>query len=325
MAGTGFRALAGKLVGDRLVAPELLPRLDAVRDRAGAINARIEASRETEALLNGFAGGHLPAGPSGVLTRGREDILPTGRNFFSLDPRRTPTKAAAMVGRSLAEAMLAKYLAEEGRYPHNIAIYWMANDIMWADGEAMGQIMHLLGVRPRWEADGRVSRFDIVPLAELKRPRVDVTIRASGLIRDNFPDRLEYLDDVIAAVAALDEPEEDNFVRAHALATLRQEGASPDDRDALRRASLRIFSARPAPTRPESTWRSTPRPGRPKATCPTSSSTGTASPTAGASTAARPSRNWPTPCAPSRSRPTRWSRTSTTCSAAAAISAPTAA
>jgi len=250
VAGSGFRRLAAELLGERLTAPELLPRLDAVRDRASAINARIEASHETEALLRGFAGGHLPAGPSGVLTRGREDILPTGRNFFSLDPRRTPTKAAAMVGRSLAEALLDKYLTEEGRYPQNVAIYWMANDIMWADGEAMGQIMHLLGVRPLWNADGRVSRFDIVPLAELARPRVDVTIRASGLIRDNFPDRLEYLDDVIAAVAALDEPEEDNFVRAHALAKLRQEGTSPDDRDALRRASLRIFSARPGTYQP---------------------------------------------------------------------------
>ena len=245
VGGSGFRSLARELLGVRLIAPEHLPRLDAIRDRALAINARIEASREMEALLRGFSGGHIPAGPSGVLTRGREDILPTGRNFYSLDPRRVPTKAAAMVGKSLAEALIAKHLREEGRYPQNVAIYWLANDIMWADGEALGQMFHLLGVRPRWGGDGRVSNFEIVSLVELGRPRIDLTVRASGLIRDNFPDRLELLDAAIAAVAALDEPGEQNFVRAHTLEKLRQEGASETDAAAMRRASLRIFGSRP--------------------------------------------------------------------------------
>jgi len=245
MTGAGFRALAGELLDAHLVCPEVLPRLDAVRDRAVRINHRIEASREMEAFCGGCAGGHIPAGPSGVMTRGREDILPTGRNFYSLDPRRVPTKAAAMVGRALAEALLAKHLREEGRYPRNVALYWLANDIMWADGEALGQMFHLLGVRPCWGGDGRVSDFAVVPLAELGRPRIDLTVRASGLIRDNFPDRLELLDAAIRAVAGLDEPVEDNFVRAHTLEKLRREGARETDADALRRASLRIFGSRP--------------------------------------------------------------------------------
>jgi cobaltochelatase CobN len=245
MGNGAFQAAVVELLGERLIAPEFLPQLDAQRDRALDIHRRIEASDEIGALLNAFSGGHVPAGPSGVLTRGREDILPTGRNFYSLDPRRAPTKAACMVGRNLAEALLAKHLREEGRYPESVAMFWMANDIMWADGEAMGQMLHLLGARPRWTSDGRVSGVELVSLEELGRPRIDLTVRASGLIRDNFPDRLELLDDALAAVSALDEPEDMNFPRKHTLERLRQAKASVEDPEALRRASLRIFTSRP--------------------------------------------------------------------------------
>jgi cobaltochelatase CobN len=249
MGNGGFTGLARKLLAGRMRDDSHLPRLNPIRDRIAGINARVEASREIESLLNGFSGGHIPAGPSGVLTRGREDILPTGRNFYSLDPRRVPTKAAAMVGRSLAEALIAKHIKEEGRYPENVAVFWMANDIMWADGEGMGQIMNLIGVRPVWTS-GRVEGLEIVSVAELGRPRVDVTIRVSGLIRDNFPDRMELLDQAIAAVAELDEPEDMNFVRKHALEKLRAEGQDPGDREAMRRATLRIFTSKPGTYQP---------------------------------------------------------------------------
>ena len=98
----------------------------------------MEATDETGSLLSAFTGNYVLPGPSGIITRGREDILPTGRNFYTLDPRRLPTRAAWRVGQNLARALIAKHLEEEGRYPENVAMFWMCNDMMWADGEGMG-------------------------------------------------------------------------------------------------------------------------------------------------------------------------------------------
>jgi len=178
---------------------------------------RLVASREMEALLRGFAGGYIPPGPSGLITRGRDDVLPTGRNFYTLDPQRVPSRPAWEVGQRLGQALLDKYFTETGEYPENVALFWMANDIMWADGEGMAQIMYLLGVKPRWQSNGRVQGFDIIPLNELNRPRIDVTVRVSGITRDNFPNCVELLDETIQAVAALPEDPARNFVRRHSL------------------------------------------------------------------------------------------------------------
>jgi cobaltochelatase CobN len=109
-------------------------QLEAIRDKVLDIQARLEASMEIEALLNGMNGGYTEAGPSGLITRGRDDVLPTGRNFYSLDPYRVPTKTAWKVGEKLGRSVIAKHQKEEGRYPENIAFFWMCNDIMWAEG-----------------------------------------------------------------------------------------------------------------------------------------------------------------------------------------------
>jgi len=209
-----------------------------VVERIADLNNRITASKEIESLLHGFEGGYIPAGPSGLITRGRDDVLPTGRNFYSLDPKRVPTRAAWRVGQQLSRAVIDKYLDEEGRIPENIAFYWMASDIMWSDGEGMAQIMNLLGVEPTWQGNGRVNGFKVIPLEELGRPRIDVTIRVSGITRDNFPNCIEYIDEAIQAVASLDEPVEQNYPRKHSL--VRLEGGS-DWRD----ATLRVFSSKP--------------------------------------------------------------------------------
>lgn len=232
---------AAAVLGENLSAPEHLDELNSLLPRVLDLNERVEASREMEALLAGFAGRYIPAGPSGLITRGRDDVLPTGRNFYSLDPHRVPTKAAWEVGKRLAEKVLLKHLTEEGRYPENIAIYWMCNDIMWADGEGLAQMLYLLGCRPKWLPNGRVAGIEVIPLAELGRPRVDVTVRVSGITRDNFPNCIELLDEAVQMVAALDEPLEMNFVRKHTLAQL--DGAT--DAAAWREATLRIFASKP--------------------------------------------------------------------------------
>jgi cobaltochelatase CobN len=210
--------------------------IDSVRDN-------ILASDEIGALFNGFRGGYVPPGPSGLMTRGRPDILPTGRNFYSLDPHKLPSPLAWETGRQLAEKSLDKYLEEEGTFPENIAFHWQATDIMWTDGEGMAQMLHLLGVCPLWQPNGRVRSFTIVPLAELGRPRIDLTVRVSGITRDNFPSCIDLLDEAVRAVSALDEPMEMNYVRRHTLERLGSE--SEENEAALRRATYRIFASQP--------------------------------------------------------------------------------
>jgi len=217
-----------------------------IRRRVLDISARLEASDEVGALLKGFDGGYIEPGPAGLISRGRDDVLPTGRNFYSVDPHRVPTKAAWRVGVRLADLLIEKFRREnDGRFPETVALYWMASDIMWSDGEMMAQILHLLGARPVWEANGRLGGFEIVPFSELGRPRVDVTVRVSGILRDNFRNCMEFVDEVISAVAALDEPPEQNFVRKHTLERLKEADAASDATDAFRKATLRLFCSKP--------------------------------------------------------------------------------
>jgi cobaltochelatase CobN len=186
----------------------------ALREKVLDLFRRIEASQEMKSLLHGLDGGFIEPGPSGLITRGKPDVLPTGRNFYSLDPATVPTKAAWRVGRKLAHLLIAKYEVEHGRIPENVAMYWMASDIMWADGEQLAQILFLLGVEPIWKG-GRVKGYRVMSLEELGRPRIDVTVRASGITRDCFYNCIELLDQAIQEVAALDEPVEMNFLRKH--------------------------------------------------------------------------------------------------------------
>jgi len=215
-------------------------QLEAIREKALDLQARMEASLEIESLLNGMDGGYIEAGPSGLITRGRDDVLPTGRNFYSLDPYRVPTKTSWKVGQKLGAAVIAKHQKEEGRYPENVAFFWMCNDIMWADGEDMSQMLFLLGTEPVWQSNGRLKGFQVIPLEELGRPRIDLTVRVSGITRDNFPSCIETIDEAVQAVAALDEPLEMNSVRKHTLENL--ENCTAKD---WREATLRIFASKP--------------------------------------------------------------------------------
>ncbi|HEX59517.1 MAG TPA: cobaltochelatase subunit CobN, partial [Methanomicrobia archaeon] len=205
----GFNVLDSN--SQREIAEELYRIVKKISD----VSSRVDASDEMRSLLRGFDGGYVEPGPSGLVTR-KPEVLPTGRNFYSLDPERIPTKAAWEVGKRLAEKLLERYLKEEGRYPENVAMYWMCSDIMWTDGEQLSQILYLIGVEPLWE-DGKVRGFRIIPLEELGRPRIDVTVRVSGITRDNFSNVIELLDEAFHEVASLNEPLELNYVRKHAL------------------------------------------------------------------------------------------------------------
>jgi cobaltochelatase CobN len=233
-----------KELRDEIIDPGALSRnLEKPLKRLMGIRSRLSRTKEIPSLLSAMEGKYLPPGPSGIITRGQEDILPTGRNFFTLDPRRLPTPAAALVGKKLAKAIAEKHLKEEGRYPENVAMFWMCNDLMWADGEGLGQILSFLGVRPLWTPDGRVVGTFVIPLSELGRPRIDVTIRVSGLLRDSFPGAMDLVDEAVRSVALLDESPDDNYVKKHTLERLKS--LPQDSPDSIRKATYRIFSAMP--------------------------------------------------------------------------------
>jgi len=205
------------------------------------------ATDEIDNLLHGLSGGYVPAGPSGSPTRGMASILPTGRNFYSVDPRSVPSQSAWRVGQQLANEVLSRYVRETGGYPESVAISIWGTSAMRTHGDDVAQILALLGVRPVWQHENRrLTGVEVIPLEELKRPRIDVTTRISGFFRDAFPQLIDLIDDAVNSVIALDEPLSQNFVRKHYLAELSEwigKGLTEDE--ASQRAAFRIFGAKP--------------------------------------------------------------------------------
>jgi cobaltochelatase CobN len=210
----------------RFAATEVVPRLLRTPDEVGN-------------LLRGLDGGYVPAGPSGSPTRGLVNVLPTGRNFYSVDPKALPSALSWEVGRELADALVRRYLGEEGRCPETVGIVVWGTAAMRTQGDDIAEILALLGVRPVWnEESRRVTGLKVIPLEELGRPRVDVTVRISGFFRDAFPNLISLMDEAFTTVANLDEPADKNFVKKHADEEKRN-GADE------RRATTRIFGSKP--------------------------------------------------------------------------------
>ncbi|MEU6039175.1 cobaltochelatase subunit CobN [Actinomadura sp. NPDC047616] len=207
-------------------AAEVVPRLSATRDEIGAV-------------LHALSGGYVPAGPSGSPTRGLVNVLPTGRNFYSVDPKAIPSRNSWEVGVALADSLIRRHLDDTGDYPASVGLTVWGTSAMRTQGDDIAEVLALIGCRPVWDdASRRVTGFEIVPLEELGRPRIDVTLRISGFFRDAFPHVIALLDDAIGAVAALDEPADRNFVRRHAVADRAVHGD-------WRRATTRIFGSKP--------------------------------------------------------------------------------
>jgi cobaltochelatase CobN len=242
-------------LAQKLVAKELVP--EASWHRTRAVLTEIETRfapdldrsgpAEIGGLLTALNGQFVPPGPSGALTRGRPDVLPTGRNFYSLDSRAVPTPAAWELGRKSAELVIERYVQDHGDWPRALAISAWGTANMRTGGDDVAQAMALIGVRPQWEmASRRVTGFEIIPLAKLGRPRVDVTFRVSGFFRDAFPTQINLLDSAVRAVAALNEPEGENPLAENAAtetARLIEEGATP--KAASRVAGSRVFGSKP--------------------------------------------------------------------------------
>ncbi|PIE77175.1 MAG: cobaltochelatase subunit CobN [Clostridiales bacterium] len=202
---------------------------------------------EVEHLIKGLNGQFIPPGNSGNISRGGVDILPTGRNFYTVDTRTVPTKSAWQTGIQLGDAVLRDYYVENGSYPQSVAIVLWGLSTIRSKGDDLAEIYYLLGVKPVWnEGSGRVVGLDIIPLKELGRPRIDVTVRISGVFRDMFPNQIKLIDRAINMIAELDEPAEYNYLAHHFKADLAKNiAAGMSDDEAKINAHARIFGARP--------------------------------------------------------------------------------
>ena len=202
---------------------------------------------EMDALTRGLSGRFIGPGPSGAPTRGRPEVLPTGRNFYSLDSRALPTPVAWRLGWASAEALVERHLMDNGNWPRAVALSAWGTSNMRTGGDDMAQALALLGVRPTWDANSRrVTGFEVIPLDVLARPRVDVCLRCSGFFRDAFPAQMTLFDRAVRKVAELDEPPEMNPLAATVKAeTARYMRAGATREDAARQSTYRIFSAKP--------------------------------------------------------------------------------
>ena len=206
-----------------------------------------QTHQEIDYLLKGLDGRYVPPGPSGAPTRGRLDVLPTGRNFYSLDSRAIPTQTSWDIGRRAAEALIERHLQDHGEYPTTLGLSVWGTSTMRTGGDDIAQAMALLGVQPVWDrASGRVIDFEVITRASLGRPRVDVMLRVSGFFRDAFAHVIDLFHQAVEAVAQLDESPLDNPLRASLekdQTFWEQEGLSPEQ--AKEQASYRVFGSKP--------------------------------------------------------------------------------
>jgi cobaltochelatase CobN len=202
---------------------------------------------ETAAVLTSLAGGFIAPGPSGAPSRGRPDVLPTGRNFYSVDVRAVPTETAWRLGWQSASLVAERYFQEEGEWPKSLVLTCWGTANMRTGGDDIAQALALIGARPVWEqGSGRVTGFEILKLSELGRPRVDVTLRVSGFFRDAFPHQMDLFDSAARAVGALEEPEEANPIAARMRSeSERLQADGLDKNEAERRAGFRVFGSKP--------------------------------------------------------------------------------
>ena len=202
------------------------------------------ASEEIPRTAEALAGEYVPPGGSGAPTRGGVDLLPTARNFYTLDPRKIPAKSAWRVGREVAEGTAERHADEHGAYPEEVGVVAWGTPTVRTRGETVAQVLALMGVEPEWTDAGRVDGVSPIPLDELERPRIDVTTRVSGLFRDAFPQAASVVHDAVDAVVDLDEPHEMNYVKKHVEEeTERLEEAGVDDPETA--AKHRVFTTRP--------------------------------------------------------------------------------
>ena len=203
--------------------------------------------REMESTEKGVNGKFISPGQSGCPTRGNIDILPTGTNFYAIDPNKIPSRAAWKVGVQLGDKLIERYLQDEGKIPKNIALLIYGGETMKTNGDDIAEALYLMGVKPIWLNNGdRVIGLEVIPYEELKRPRIDVTLRITGLFRDTFPILIKLLEEAVNLVTQLDEPEEINYIKKNInedISQLLKDGY--DLKEAEELSKMRVFGCPP--------------------------------------------------------------------------------
>lgn len=209
--------------------------------------ALLRTVEERTNTLSALCGNYIEPSPGGAPTSGGADLLPTGRNFYGVDPRTLPTQIAWELGKKLGDEAINQFVLEEGSYPESVGIVLWATSNLRSHGQCVAEFLYLMGLKPVWQPGSRrVCDLEIIPLSELKRPRIDVTGRISGLFRDSMPGSVIWLDDAVRRIAELDEPLDLNFIRKHVLAdTAELVEAGMEEKEAFREASFRIFGDPP--------------------------------------------------------------------------------
>ncbi|MEP0944139.1 MAG: cobaltochelatase subunit CobN [Rhizobiaceae bacterium] len=240
---------SGLVDGDIEANPDWLATAEVLGGMQNTVLPRVQACgpAEIDGFLSALDGHFVSPGPSGAPTRGRDDVLPTGRNFFSVDSRSVPTPAAWHLGQKSAELLITRHRQENGEWPTSLGLSAWGTSNMRTGGDDIAQAMALIGVRPVWDhGSRRVTGTEIITIAELGRPRVDVTLRISGFFRDAFPAQIELLDKAVRAVGALEEDAADNPIAARMVeeeAKLIARGQ--DEKSARLQAGHRIFGSKP--------------------------------------------------------------------------------
>ncbi len=185
-------------------------------------NLLMRSTDELTNLLRGLNGEYIPPAPGGDLLRDGAGVLPTGRNIHALDPYRMPSAGAYERGREIGRKIIQQHLQEQGKYPETVAVLLWGLDAIKTKGESLGIVLELVGAEPVKEGTGRIVRYELKPVSEVGHPRIDVLGNLSGIFRDTFVNIIELLDDLFQRAADAEEPEEENFIRKHALALKMQ-------------------------------------------------------------------------------------------------------
>jgi len=242
--------LAYQFVSGALICPDFMKKTQQVIyfvDKVLRPQVQNCGAYEMEALLKALDGEFVPPGPSGAPTRGRLDVLPTGRNFFSVDNRALPTPAAWDLGARSAEMLITRYVQEHGDWPRSMALTAWGTANMRTGGDDIAQALALIGAKPMWDmGSNRVTGYEIIPLVKLGRPRIDVTLRISGFFRDAFPEQIMLFDQAIRAIGALQGEGEQNPIAAHMSQEIAAHLDLGHEQDtATRQAGYRVFGAKP--------------------------------------------------------------------------------
>lgn len=223
-----FQKRASRLA--RFICKELVPKL-------------METREEEDHLMDGLSGRYIEPGPSGSPQSVGISLLPSGRNFYGADPRGLPSPAAWELGKKLGDSLIERFIQEEGHYPENIGLVLWSGPNMRSSGQDIAEILYLLGIKPTWQPGTlHVQDLKVIPLSELKRPRLDVTCRISGLFRDTLSPVIDLIDKAVLLAGHLDESDDDNFLRKHIKEDSKEiEAAGNTADDAWRMAAYRIF------------------------------------------------------------------------------------